>query len=345
MKRIAIIVLSLGALLSATPKAAQTPSIQEILEKAGEKIAARIDELKNLPGDPFFARSDRPIEEQEAEGMALVEKIKGLLETEGFDSPDYSLILELTAQVLLKAPDTKYAQMANWNIHQYHLIFNNATGAGDALMTYLEKYEADDFMKKEAYDKLSNFAADEREWDVALYYSEKYLTLEPDSYPRLLNKARALINLGFLEEGKHILRRVIDEDPDSVQATLATDALAELETARFDPELVAAYKKTMEIMRLVAMAAETYYLDHMAYPGSIKELYPDFLEDLTDKDDWGFDLILKLDKDKERLLIASPGSDGTFQGFDQEGSYIDLPGKDIIFAGGFPVYAPTLRRP
>jgi len=332
-------------MISGTPYANQNLSIEGILKNAETRIAAHIDSLKNTFENGYFARTDTPLKEQQAFAAVRVESIKKLLKTEGFDSPDYSKIMELTQDILMKAPDTQFAQMAHWNIHTYWLIYENPWEARDALITYLDKYETDEFMKKEAYDKLSNFAADEREWDAALYYSEKYLAIEPDSYPRLLNKARALVNLGFLEEGRALLLRIVEEDPDSVQANLAALSLDELETAKFNPDLVAAYKKTVEIMRQISMAVENYHLNHMKYPQSIKDLFPDFLEELTDKDAWGHDIIFKFDPDSERFLVASPGSDGRFEGFAQEGLYIDLPGKDIIFADGYPVFSPRIRNP
>ncbi len=249
-------------------------------------------------------------------------------------------------QTLKTQPESPfYARTAHWNIHQYYGLFNQAPLARDALLTFLDKYEVDELAKKEAYDKLALYAADEKEWDAVLHYSEKYLSFDPGSYPRLLNKARALVNLGFLEEGRALLRRIVEEVPDSVQASLAAAALAELETAQFDPGLLAGYRTTMELMRQIGAAAEMYNVEHGKYPASIKDLYPVFLRELTEKDAWGNPFLIKSDPNAERFMIASPGSDNKFDGFDQKGSYVDLPGKDIIFAKGAFVFAPQIRRP
>jgi tetratricopeptide (TPR) repeat protein len=345
MGGILISLLSLAAMASGFPSTPQTISVEEILKKAEGKISAAVDSLKKTPENPFFARTDAPLKTQEELAAVRVETIEKLLKTEGFDSPDYDKIVELTTEILVKAPDTKSAQIAHWNMHTYFLIYENTRGAKDALMTYLHKYEADQSRRKEAFDKLSIFSADEKEWDLALYYSEKYLALEPTSYPRLLNKARALVNLGFLAEGKALLHRIDKENPDSVEANLARTALNELETAKFDPDVLAGFRKTMEIMREIGAAAEMYHLENSKYPRAIKDLFPDFLKELTEKDAWGGAFICKIDTENDRFLVASSGSDGVFEGFDQEGLYLDLSGKDIIFTGGAFLYGPRLKTP
>ncbi|UCH98316.1 MAG: hypothetical protein JSV88_16145 [Candidatus Aminicenantes bacterium] len=54
------------------------------------------------------------------------------------------------------------------------------------------------------------------------------------------------------------------------------------------------------------------------------------------KDVWENDFLYKYQR--ERFWIASPGSDGEFEGFEQTGVYPNtetyLPGKDIIFSNG-----------
>ena len=345
MKRKALLMIVLLAFIFLFSGFRQTQSMDEFLKSAAAKIAAHIKTIKQQPDTLFFAKSDLPIKEQEKLGKADVKKIKKLLDVQGFDSPDYDKIMELTTEILLKAPDTQYAQMANWNIHTYDLIYENQLAARDALLSYLEKYKTSESMKKEAYDKLANFAADDKEWDLVLYYSEKYLEMEPDSYPRLLNKARALVNLVFLKEGKSLLNCICDEDPGSVQANLAVSALDALSPANFDPDLLAKYKETANRLRQIGTAIEMYHLDQMKYPKSLQDLVPLYMEKLYEVDAWGHKLILKLDLKNERMLIASPGSDGRFEGFDQEGEYIDIPGKDIIFGNGFPLFAPRLKNP
>ena len=98
----------------------------------------------------------------------------------------------------------------------------------------------------------------------------------------------------------------------------------------------------MEMMQRIGAAAERHYLERMKYPRAVKDLFPDFLEELTEKDAWGAAFICQFDPDNARFQIASSGSDGIFEGFAQEGFYLDLSGKDIIFAAGAFVYAPRL---
>ena len=341
MGRIMISLVALGLMAWGSPSR-QTYTVEEILNTAEHKIAAAIDSFKKMPENPFFAHTDAPLTKQQELAALRVETVKKLLKTGDLDSPDYSQILQLNTEILVKAPDTKSARMAHWDIYTYNMICGNTHGAKEALMTYLHKYEAEKDKKKEAFDKLAGFAAADKEWDLALYYSEKSLALEPGSYPRLLTKARALVNLGFLAEGKALLQRIAEASPDSPEANRAKSALNELAPAKFEPDGLNGYRKTMEMMQRIGAAAERHYLERMEYPRAVKDLFPDFLEELTEKDAWGGAFICQIDADNARFLIASPGSDGIFEGFDQEGFYLDLSGKDIIFAAGAFVYAPRL---
>ncbi len=341
MGRIVISLLTLGVMACGSPSR-QTYTVEKILNTAEHKIAATIDSLKQMSENPFFARTDAPLAEQRELAALRIETIKKLLETGGPDSTDYSQILQLNTDILFKAPDTKSARMAHWDIYTYNLMCGNTLGAKDALMTYLHKYEAEKDKKKEALDKLGGFAAADKEWDLALYYSEKSLALEPGSYPRLLDKARALVNLGFLAEGKALLQKVAEASPDAETANRARSALKELAPAAFDPDVLSGYRKTMEMMQQIGAAAERHYLERMKYPRAVKDLFPGFLQELTEKDAWGNAFICQIDADSARFLIASPGSDGIFEGFDQEGFYLDLTGKDIIFTAGAFVYGPRL---
>ncbi|MGB7297102.1 MAG: hypothetical protein WBC70_16070 [Candidatus Aminicenantales bacterium] len=347
MGKIWILLLALGVTAFGFPSAPQTVSIEETLKKAEEKIAATVAALEEMPEEInlFFARAKTQLDEQQDLAEARMGTIQKLLKTGGVGSPEYGRILQLTTEILVQAPDTKAARTAHWNIHAYFLAVHNPQGAKDALMTYLHKYDAEPLMLKEAFDKLANLAADEKEWDLALYYSEKCLEIELGSPPVLLNKARALVNLGFLPEGKALLQRIEKENPGSAEAALAGSALKELEQADFTPDLLFGYRKTMELMRKIAAAAAMYHVEHMTYPRTVKDLYPVFLEELTEKDAWGGAFILKYDTERNKFLVASGGSDGVFNGFDQEGFYVDLPGKDIIFSNGAFIYAPRLKTP
>ncbi len=339
----ALVLLGLAAW--STPHSRQALSLEEIRKGAAARIAAHVQSLKDMPENPLFARTASPLQDQNNLAAARVETIKKLLEAGGSDAPDYGRILGLTIEILSKAPDTPQARKAHWDLHRYYRIVGIPQADRDALATYLVKYKAGESEKKEAFGALAALAADEREWDAVLYYAEEYLALDPGSYPRLLDKARALVNLGFLDDGKALLRRIVGEDSGSAQAALAASALAELEAAAFDPGLVTGYKKTMEIMRQIGTAAASYWAEYAKFPPSIKDLYPDFLRELTERDAWGNPFLIKSDPDSEQFMIASPGSDGKFDGFHQTGSYVDMPGKDIIFADGSFVFSPRIRRP
>jgi len=346
MNRIGIGVLAVAVATFGIVSASQTTSIEETLKKAAEKNAAAVAALEELPEEIniFFARTKTPLAEQKAIAESRMEIIRELLKTDK-ESRDYGRILHLTMEILVQAPDSDAARTAHWNLHGYFLIVHNPRGAGDALMTYLHKYDAGPAVRKEAFDQLADLAADEKEWDLVLYYSEKGLEIEPRSPVRLLNKARALVNLGFLPEGKDLLHRVEKEYPGSQEASTAATALKQLEKADFAPDLLTAYRTTMENMRKIGAAAAMYHVENMKYPQTVKDLYPAFLEELTENDAWGGAFILKHDPEKDRFLVASGGSDGVFEGFDQAGFYVDLPGKDIIFSGGDFSYAPRLKTP
>lgn len=341
MGKTVILLLTLSAVAFGFPSR-QALTVGEILRQAEEKIAAAVDAIKKKPGNPFFARSGVQFKEQQELAAARTARIKELLKTGDRDSLDYSRIIQMNTEILMKAPDTPSARTAHWDVFRYNLICKYSPGAREALMTYLHKYAADQTQKKEAFARLAEFAADEKKWDLVLYYAEKGLDLEPGASPSLLNKARALVNLGFLPEGKALLRRVAEANPASPEADLARSALKELAPADFAPNMLSQYRKTMENMRKIAIAAEDYNVEYMKYPKAVKELFPNFLKELTEKDAWGNVFIYKITADNDGFLVASPGSDGVFQGFDQDGFYVDLPGKDIIFARGAFVFAPRL---
>ncbi len=110
------------------------------------------------------------------------------------------------------------------------------------------------------------------------------------------------------------------------------------------------YQKTMEDLTFFKEAVLEYLIDHENAPKakSMAELVQQdvgnglsftvfYLEQIPDdqvqlQDAWGNDFLYK-NKGK-RFWLASPGSDGKFDGFDQTGAYMntdeDLEGKDII---------------
>lgn len=120
------------------------------------------------------------------------------------------------------------------------------------------------------------------------------------------------------------------------------------------------YQKTTQRMKLLQEAVLDYVYENLEAPeaGTIAELLEYdvgngltfaglFLSEIPEdeipyKDAWGNDLLYQ--SKKEKFLIASPGSDGKFEGFDQRGvyrdSYEELQGKDIIISDEGFVYFP-----
>lgn len=120
------------------------------------------------------------------------------------------------------------------------------------------------------------------------------------------------------------------------------------------------YRQTMKELEILSNGILDYQNDFKHAPKikTVKELvehdvgnglsFSDFyLEQIPEdqipiKDAWGNDLIYKFQN--EKYWIASAGSDGKFEGFDQKGVYIDtdkeIAGKDIIISNKGFVFFP-----
>jgi hypothetical protein len=182
------------------------------------------------------------------------------------------------------------------------------------------------------------------DWGLSLYYAEKFLELDSTSFPLMLTKARALVKLGAKGEGEKLLRKIAQEAPDSVQRTLAEDDLKDLEMSSQPAELVAKYGETLDLLREIAMAIAAFQISTGKLPDTLASLVPEYLQELKEKDAWGNKLIYKVDPQKQKYWLASAGSDGKFSGFDQEGEYSELAGKDIIFSDAAPIFVPRISR-
>jgi hypothetical protein len=317
----------------------QNQTVADNIRAQEKKIADRMARMKADPKNLFFLRSDLALAEQETIAKKHIEAIKKLLQA---DPPDTDKTLAHCYEILRQAPATTSAQIAHWNIHSYLLLKNDRAGARDALETYLAKYQASDSQKKEAYDKLAMIATKAEDWGAALYYAEKYLGLDPSSWALMLTKARGLIKSGARGDGEKLLNKIITEAPGSVQATLAQDDLNKLRAGSQPPDLVAKYEETLQHLREIVMAVESFRIVKDKLPGSLSVLVPDYLPKLVETDAWGNKLIVQIDPKNNTYRIASAGSDGRFSGFGQKGEYSDLAGKDIIFADGAPVFVPKL---
>jgi len=112
-------------------------------------------------------------------------------------------------------------------------------------------------------------------------------------------------------------------------------------------------KWTMGDLKSIGSAVECYMTDNYRAPvgRSIHEirskLEPFYIKKLPLKDAWGNDFYYHhgTGKNQDIYFIASYGSDGKFNGFNQKGIYYASPndGRDIIFSNGYFPYAPKMR--
>lgn len=369
--------LPIGILICVASLLGQTELITKNKAEQERKIQERIEIMKQDPEGLYFAKSETPLAEQEKIVQDLVKKIEDLYNTEGFDSPDDDKILEHAREILLKAPDAEVVQIAHWNIHTLFLIQEDNQEAGKALESYVYKYPEDKYRIYEAYDKLCVFATDAEDWGLALYYADKILENDPERYPLIFTKARALIRLGDKAAGKALLERIIQEAEGTVQYNLALMELDELTAEKdskeptLDPEgkekleggeeggkqsipvqrkegvqdplLVEKYRKTLNKLNYAGRAIESYLLYEMKLPGKLADLVPTFIEEAQFMDAWGNRFHYKVDTQNNTFWLASGGSDGQFQGFDQKGAYVELNGQDIISYKNDFVFQPEFR--
>jgi hypothetical protein len=126
-------------------------------------------------------------------------------------------------------------------------------------------------------------------------------------------------------------------------------------------ELVAPVPETLEhklkatmgdvhvIGRAIAIYMEDYH--HAPKAKTVKEVakitQPFYIKTCPLEDAWGNDLIYKIDpKNPKNYWIASPGSDGKFNGFDQKGTWSpdDEKGQDIVLYNGEFIYSPGMEK-
>lgn len=126
-------------------------------------------------------------------------------------------------------------------------------------------------------------------------------------------------------------------------------ALANLSRQMGRASLTSKLKITMRIMMDLSGALNRYIKEY-GFPPKVKSLqdlhlYPQFqpyFKDLILKDAWGNFLLYQIDG--ARFWIASAGSDGDFHGFEQQGTYRDFTGRDVILSGERFVLWPDFRR-
>jgi len=113
-------------------------------------------------------------------------------------------------------------------------------------------------------------------------------------------------------------------------------------------------RTTLIDMLTVDRALESYIEDYNQAPraNSIKELskilQPFYIKTLPLTDAWENELLYKVDPGNPRKYwIASPGSDGKFEGFDQKGTWKFTggeKGQDIVLVNGDFTYKPDLEK-
>jgi type II secretory pathway pseudopilin PulG len=112
-------------------------------------------------------------------------------------------------------------------------------------------------------------------------------------------------------------------------------------------------RATMADMYTIGKALKYYIKDYNQAPktNSIKELskilQPFYIKTLPLADAWENELLYKVDPGEPgKYWVVSPGSDGKFEGFDQEGTWKfekEEKGQDIILADGDFTYKPDLE--
>jgi hypothetical protein len=112
-------------------------------------------------------------------------------------------------------------------------------------------------------------------------------------------------------------------------------------------------RATMGDMHTIGRAIKSYMEDlgHAPKAASIKELkrilQPFYIKTLPLADAWENELLYKVDPGEPgKYWIGSPGSDGKFEGFDQEGTWKfeeGEKGQDIVLANGDFTYMPNLE--
>ena len=112
-------------------------------------------------------------------------------------------------------------------------------------------------------------------------------------------------------------------------------------------------RATMIAIKSMALAIRSYIIDHNKAPEAktVAELQPllsrYYIKILPLKDAWENEILYKVDPGEPgKYWIGSPGNDGKFEGFDQEGTWkleASEKGQDIVLANGDFTYKPDLE--
>ena len=112
-------------------------------------------------------------------------------------------------------------------------------------------------------------------------------------------------------------------------------------------------KATIGDIKIIGAVVENYKTD-MVYAPKVdsieafaKKTQPFYIRTCPLRDAWGNRLLYKYDrKTPKNYWVASPGSDGKFNGFDQEGTWDSTAdnGQDIVLFNGTFVYFPEIKK-
>lgn len=126
------------------------------------------------------------------------------------------------------------------------------------------------------------------------------------------------------------------------------EQLEKLSTKLGNASLSSKMKITMAILLTTGRGIQSFINDY-EYAPDVKKLdelnyyknfVPLYMKQLSTKDAWGNDLYYRADGDN--FWLGSSGSDGKFEGFEQQGHYSDLAGRDIILTGTEFIYGPKI---
>lgn len=112
-------------------------------------------------------------------------------------------------------------------------------------------------------------------------------------------------------------------------------------------------KATMGDLKSIGTAIESYVTDNILAPSALSDAgfggnRGFHIKKFPETDSWGNQWHYSRDATvRDIYSVCSPGRDGVFAGFDQEGAYItnalDDFGEDIIFSLGIFVYGPRVK--
>ena len=182
-------------------------------------------------------------------------------------------------------------------------------------------------------------------------------------------EAKALIQFKVEDDSFDVACMEVNEEKQNLLffAALMGKVFGEGESEEADNEAVSngvilkgKFKATMGDMKSLGSAIESYITDWAFAPQveSIEELnaswfVPFYIKVLPTEDAWGNSFLYKHgipvegsgdDYKGDIYAIASAGSDGRFEGFDQEGEYVDWENEDIIYSNGIFTYIPKIER-